>query len=72
MKTQLYSVYDRVAKNFNFPFHCLNHDEAIRNFEHALTQEPAVKFAPDYSLYYVGDFDSSTGGITAQTLECLA
>ena len=59
----MFSVSDIRAKEFSIPRADLNEDCAKRYFAMQVnTPENMISFAPqDFELFYVGDFDSSTG-----------
>lgn len=44
-----------------------NNDVAMRNFDYAMQTNDIMKFSPsDFSLWYVGDYDDTTGIITSK------
>jgi hypothetical protein len=59
MIVSLYSVYDRVAKEYEPLFEAKNHDSAIRKFR----QQILAKYGgrKEFDLYYCGDFDRERG-----------
>lgn len=59
MKTNLYSVYDRVSGLYGELFSCLKDDLAIRKFNYLMSQQPM--FAGDCELYSFGDYDYESG-----------
>lgn len=64
MKMKVFSVYDKVAGNFNRPFFKLTIAEAIRDCEMVfkLGQDMTVVHSPqDYDLYFVGAWDDVVG-----------
>lgn len=58
----LYSVYDKVSKVFQYPCAVENDETAIRGF---VGLADSYKFFPDLELYCVGSFDMEFGLITA-------
>ena len=60
MILDLFSVFDRVAKEFNIPFPAKSLDIAKRMFQNALETNP---FKNDMCLYHVGQFNTETGDI---------
>lgn len=62
MKKNVYSVYDRKSKLFDFPWLGQNDNEAIRTFTQIVSQSKNLaNFAEDYELHYIGTFDNETG-----------
>lgn len=44
-----------------------NNDVAIRSFDFAMQSNELMKFRPeDFSLWYIGDYDNTTGVLTAK------
>lgn len=44
-----------------------NNDVAIRNFDYAMSHNDMMAFRPtDYSLWYLGDYDDTTGVIDSK------
>lgn len=67
----IYSIRD-LKTGFLQPTLDINDASAIRNFEHAVLQnEDSLFFShpEDYSLFYLGSFDSETGEILAQDVD---
>lgn len=64
----LYSVFDKVSKVFQFPCAVENDEAAIRGF---VGLADSYKFFPDLELYCVGSFNLETGVITPVELPCL-
>lgn len=63
----LYSLYDKVIRQFTGPFVAVNDDEGVREFLNAL-QNPKLKFSTypqDYQLFRLGQFHEDTGAIEA-------
>jgi len=60
MRTNIYSIYDTVAKIFNKPFTEHNDESAKRSFQTASTDQP---HRADYNLYHLGYYDDTTGEI---------
>ncbi len=57
----LYSVFDKVSKVFQFPCAVENDEAAIRGFGGLAD---SYKFFPDLELYCVGSFNLETGVIS--------
>lgn len=68
METHMFTVFDSAAKAYLEPFSAPSTEFAIREFRAAVNKEGHQfnKFAADYTLFYIGIFDVSTGVITAQ------
>lgn len=66
MIRKTYSVFDSKAKAYLSPFYSTTEGVATRMFSAAV--EDAAhdfhKFAEDYTLFYLGDFDEETGKFT--------
>lgn len=65
----IYTVYDTKARAYLPPWISLNDDTARRAFAEAANTRghQFQKYAADYILFRVGDFDDSTGVPAAQT-----
>jgi hypothetical protein len=59
MVMSLYSVYDRVAKEFGPLFEAKSHDAAVRKFRRLLSTKPDDE--KDCELHYFLDFDRERG-----------
>lgn len=62
MRTELYSVYDAVAKEHAPLFHAHNEQHAIRLFVRAMKENPD---RADFRLVQFGEFDTEAGVLTA-------
>lgn len=63
MKIGIYSIKDNVG-GFLQPTYDLTEQSAYRNFSYAVNQPGLMNFKPeDYSLWFVGVFDSDTGEV---------
>ena len=63
-KQQLYSIYDKTAKMFAMPFPANSKAGAVRQvaLETQNKKESIlVKYAQDFALYLVEEFDTETG-----------
>ena len=60
MRTNIYSIYDTIAKIFNKPFREYNDESAKRSFKTASQDQPNRS---DYNLYHLGYYDDNTGEI---------
>lgn len=58
----LYSLYDKIAKEYAMPFSANNDAQAVRSVGMLLKKEPHVS-PVDYAVYQVGDFDPSDGNL---------
>lgn len=67
MKQHIYSVRDAKSEIFNVPYYGNTHAEAERSFRTAVNdpQTSLNKFPEDFDLWYLGEYDTSTGQITA-------
>jgi hypothetical protein len=65
MNIYLYSVYDKKASTYKTPFVFNNTDEAVRAFGSVCsdTNSELCKYAEDYQLEIVGEFNTVTGEI---------
>lgn len=65
MELKMYSVRDSKGEIFNVPFYKKTHGEAERDFA-TLTRDEKSQinmYPEDYDLYYIGEYDDSTGKI---------
>lgn len=62
---KLFSVYDKKAMFFDSPFCVENDVQAARAFEQAVNDPRSTlsKYPADFALYYLGEFEGSTGAI---------
>lgn len=64
----LYSIHDSKAEQYAPPFLARNNGEATRMFSQAVNnrddQNMLNKYAEDYTLVYIGEFNNETGVIT--------
>lgn len=66
MIKKIFSIRDGKVEAYGQPFFQHTHGEAERNFK-SLTSDPKSnisQFPEDYDLFYLGDFDDSTGLVT--------
>lgn len=63
MTHSCFTVYDSAAEAYLPPFFAQNHGVARRLFESACqdSEHQFAKFAADYTLFYVGEFDDASG-----------
>lgn len=63
---RIYTVYDSKAQAHSTPFYSHNNATAIRSFAQAAQDEKTDfhKYAGDYTLLCVGEWDPATGNIT--------
>lgn len=66
MILQAFSIFDSKAEAFVQPFYSQTVGTAIRSFEQACNQvdHDFNKFAGDYTLFHLGEFDQHTGRFT--------
>jgi len=65
--SQIFATYDRAAESFMNPFVVPHSGVAIRGFTDAINSSgdsDISKHPDDFDLYYIGDFDASTGFVT--------
>jgi len=74
MKQNIYAVKDIVAEEFQPPFFLKNDAVAIKEFGKACENKETQwnQFPQDYSLYYLGNFDTETGKIDSKESKQLA
>ncbi len=74
MKQQIYAVKDIVAEEFQPPFYLKNDAVAVKEFGKACEQTDTQwhKHPNDYSLYYLGEFDTETGTIISKDKKQIA
>jgi len=74
MNQMIFAVYDLKARFYGTPFFSQNVNTALRSFaEVAMDSTTSIsKFPTDYSLWYLGYYNSETGHITSEKPEELA
>jgi len=67
VKIQVFSVYDSKAEAYIQPWYSQTLGTAVRSFEQAVNTEEHefFKFAADYTLFHLGDFDQSNAEFNA-------
>lgn len=67
---KMYSVHDSKAEAYLAPFTCNTHGLALRMFETSANEEGHMfqRFAADYTLFCIGEFDESTGQLHPYTV----
>ncbi len=67
MKLKVFSIFDSKAEAFIQPFYSQTTGTAIRSFEAAVNQPEHEfhKYAGDYTLFELGEFDQNTGITTS-------
>lgn len=67
MKVQAFSIRDKKAEVYDFPFPAQNAAVACRMVESMMRQgnTPMAQFPDDYVLVHVGEFDQDFGVINA-------
>lgn len=76
MIIQLFSVFDKALGEYNTPMAFQTRGVAIRSFldevKRQASDNPLSKHPEDYSLWYIGSFDSEDGLFLDQpNMECL-
>lgn len=75
MKVKMYSVFDAKSAAYGYPWYDLADDSAIRNFaDNVNDQNPKnmwFNHSEDFSLFYLGEFDTLTASIKTVTPLCL-
>lgn len=63
MTKKIYSIRDSKSEIFNLPFFQNTHGEAERSFRETANDPKTLlnKYPEDYDLYYLGEYDESTG-----------
>lgn len=66
MQLKMYSIRDSKTEIFNNPFFNHSHGEAERNFRDLVNDEKSMlfKYPEDYDLYYMGEYETTTGKIS--------
>ncbi len=66
MKLKVFSIYDSKAEAFIQPFYSQTTGTAVRSFEQACNDRASDfnKFAGDYTLFELGEFDQNTAEFT--------
>lgn len=62
---KLYSIFDAKANTFCAPFECVSNGVAIRQLMDLVSDAKTTvsKYPEDFSLYFVGDFDTDSGAL---------
>ena len=68
MKLKVFAVRDNAVGLYCQPHYSRTPGEALRAFEQAVTQEGSQfnKFAKDYALYMIGEYDEESGQHNSQ------
>lgn len=68
MIKNLYAVFDKKAEVFCQPYVSQNDSTAIRDFEHAATDDhmDIGRYPADFDLYFLGVFDDQLGTISTE------
>lgn len=68
----LYTVRDESSGLFMDVQVNINNDTAMRNFDYAMAKNDMMAFRPeDFSLWYIADYDDTTGIVEAKNPICL-
>lgn len=67
MIMRMFSIRDAKAEVYNMPFFKGTHGEAERDFRSVVNDEKSTvnKYPDDFDLYYLGEYDTDKGTITA-------
>lgn len=67
MQLKIFSIRDSKGETYNTPFFQKTHGEAERTFRELANDEKSIvnKYADDFDLYYLGEFDTDAGSIKA-------
>lgn len=67
MLLKVFSIRDGKAEYFGNPFFQVTHGEAERSFRTAVNDPKTTfsQFPEDFDMFYLGDFDNSTGHFKA-------
>lgn len=72
MILEIFTIFDAVSKEYSTPFFQKNHDTAKRSFAVSMNRDvrpfPQLKDS-DYSLIYLGTFDTDDGVIDLATID---
>ncbi len=62
---KLYSIFDAKANTYCAPFECVSNGVAIRQLMDLVSDAKTTvsKYPEDFSLYFVGDFDTDNGSL---------
>lgn len=60
---KIYTVYDAKAEAYLTPFFAMTNGLALRSFSDAVKdpEHPFCKYAEDYTLFLIGEYDDKTG-----------
>lgn len=74
MKLNAYTIYDVASGTYMRPFYSEADGQAVRGFKDIACDEnhEVGKHPEDYTLYRIGDFNTTTGKMTGEDLEKLA
>lgn len=67
-ETKLYTIYDKKSGTWDKPFAARTHGEAERMFAQVLNGGDSLlsQYPDDFSLWFVGKYDSTTGIIQGE------
>ncbi|MDR0403910.1 MAG: hypothetical protein LBH35_10015 [Treponema sp.] len=69
MKTRVYSIHDKLAEEYGPLFQAKNDEVALRNFQKLVVSQKLEE--SEFSLYFVGIFDTETGAIDVPEREAI-
>ena len=74
MKMNAYTIYDVASGTYMRPFYSEADGQAIRGFKDIAQDEnhDVGRHPEDYTLYRIGDFNTTTGKMTGEDLEKMA
>ena len=68
-----YTIYDSAHEAYFHPYSFDNDNLALRQFANMANDDTQIAKNPeDYSLWRVGEFETTTGVLTSETPVCLA
>jgi hypothetical protein len=70
---KIYAVYDKKAMSFDSIISLENDVQASRSFDQAVNDPSTTlfKYPSDFALYYLGEYDSSSGAIISSDIPVL-
>lgn len=72
MIKRVYTIRDEASGLFMDLQVNINNEVAIRNFDFAMAKNEMMNFHPqDFSLWYIGDYDDTTGILNSVNPQCI-
>lgn len=75
MKTRLYAIYDVKAAFYTAPYSIMTDQMAIRAFDNTIndpSNQMIYNHPEDFTLYFIGDYDDTSGEVIASPVQSLA